>query len=207
MFSQLTTFGEDDNGELYAGTLSDDLYRVVPDGFLPVYLTHFEAIPHETTVDLHWRAENAADITLFTLERSTDGLYFRAIGTVDPDAEKSNYTFTDLSPEPAINYYRLVYTLFDGSAQISDVRTVDRRHVEVSAEVYTHAGGGLSVVLHGSLGEANVSLFAMDGRLLGSHRINGAHNLIAGTEAWLPGVYAVVVESEVRVWTRKWLKH
>lgn len=207
MFSQLTTFGEDDNGELYAATLADQLYRVVPDGFLPVYLTHFDLVQDEKTVDLRWHVENVADITQFTIERSTDGLYFRSIGTVDPKQEQLNYTFTDFAPESAINYYRLVYTLFDGSAQISEVRIADRRQFDISSEVYTHVGGGLAVHLHGDVGRTIVTIYTTDGRLLNMHHADGAYNEITGTRDLLGGVYVVVLESDKRTWVHKWLKH
>jgi hypothetical protein len=206
MFSELTSFGEDDNGELYAVTLADQLYRVVPDGALPVYLTYFDLIPGETTVGLRWKVENVTDITMFTLERSTDGIYFSTIGSVTPEEEKFNYTFTDLAPEATINYYRLIYTFKDGGAQISQIRTVDRRKYNLSSEVYTNAGGMLSVVLHGDVGESEVSVFASDGRFINSQDVDGTTNEIAGTRNLLNGVYVVVVKSGSRTWVHKWLK-
>ncbi len=207
MFDQLSSFGEDDNGELYAVSMLDNLYRIVPDGFLPIYLTRFDLIPREETVDLRWSLQNVADITSFTLERSTDGIYFRTIGTVAPEKDKFNYTFTDVAPESKINYYRLIYTLFDGGAQISEVRTVDRRHYNISSEVHTHVGGGLAVTLHGEVGESKVSTYASDGRFVGSQDIDEVTNEISGTQDLHDGVYIVVVKSGARTWVHKWLKH
>ncbi|HLF64704.1 MAG TPA: PQQ-dependent sugar dehydrogenase [Saprospiraceae bacterium] len=207
MFNQLTTFGEDDDGELYAATLEDQLYRLVPDGFLPVYLTHFDLIPGETTVDLRWKVENVADITMFTLERSTDGIFFRPIGIVTPAPDKLNYTFTDLVPGSTINYYRLVYTLFDGSAQISAVRTIDRSHYEISTEIYTHASGGLAVIFHGDVGQTGVLVYSSDGRIITRQNIDESYSDIEGTRMLPVGVYVVVVKSDAHTWIHKWLKH
>lgn len=206
LFNQLASFGEDENGELYAVTQADLLYRVTQDGVLPVYLTHFELLPRETSVDLRWRVENVHDVNLFTLERSTDGIYFRAIGTVSPQTDVSVYTFTDVAPEPTINYYRLVYSYVDGGAQISEIRSIDRRKYGNSTEVYGNMRGNLEVVMHGDVGPSEVAIYTSDGRLITSQDVDLQRAEISGTSDLMTGVYVVVIRNENQTWVHKWFK-
>jgi hypothetical protein len=206
MFSQLTTFGEDEDGELYAASLPGVLYRVVQEGALPVYLTYFEAINLKSTVDLKWSMENVADVVLLTVERSLDGVHFHPLGTVTPQPEKKNYLYTDLAPVAAVNYYRIVYSLQEGSAQISSVRTVDRRYGDISTSVYTHASGGMAVRLAGDIGGAEITLYTTNGQLVSSFYISETNTEVPGTAALRSGVYVATISSDVRTWTHKWFK-
>ena len=205
-FSSLNTFGLDEDGELYAAANGGQLYRVVGGEILPVYLTHFEAFPQPSSVLLRWRAENTAEITSFIVERGTRAAHFEPIGTVTPEAGKSSYSFTDQLPESKLNYYRLVYTLADGNAIISEMRTVDLRQTERASEVYTHPGGGLAVRLFSETQQAEVLLFTANGKLLSTHLISAGYSEIPGTSALFPGIYMVVIKGAEDTAVHKWLK-
>jgi glucose/arabinose dehydrogenase len=165
-FDRLSTFGEDENGELYAATLQEDMiFRVVPDGFLPVYLTDFDATLREQSVEIKWALENAGDVALFTLERSANGVYFKTLAEI-PASEMSIYSYTDFAPESTINYYRLVTTLKDGAVQISPVKSVDLRKADRTATLLTLSGGRLGIQLHGVSEGAEVTIYTSDGRVV-----------------------------------------
>lgn len=206
MFNALTTFGEDDNGELYAATLGGSLYRVVPEGFLPVHVTHFSLVPGISTVDVRWRVEHVEDVSVFTIERSTDGAQFSPLGTEAPRHGQLQYVFTDFAPEPKINYYRLVSTLKDGSAQISEVRSIDRRPDYTEAEIFTHSGGGLAITLPVSIETAALALYTTDGRMLLQRNLHIPYNEIPGTESLPGGLYVVVIQSGQLRRTYKWVR-
>jgi hypothetical protein len=205
LFNQLTTFGEDDNGELYAATLEDRLYRVVPDGFLPVYLTHFEASLVGKRVAVQWAVENAVDVARFTIERSANGVYFKTLTEVAATSA-SVYTYTDETPEATINYYRLVSTLKDGTAQVSHVRSVDLRTLDRSATLLTLDGGRLGIQLEGVDEGAEIALYTADGRIVMGTRMEESYLEIVETDQLSPGVYVVVIEIPEQAWTLKWFK-
>jgi hypothetical protein len=205
-FGQLSTFGEDENGELYAATLADDMiFRVAPDGFLPVYLTDFDATLVDQHVELQWAVENAEDVAFFTIERSANGVYFKTLTEVAATSA-SVYTYTDETPEATINYYRLVSTLKDGTAQVSHVRSVDLRTLDRSAILLTLDGGRLGIQLEGVDEGAEIALYTADGRVVMGTRMEESYLEIVETDQLSPGVYVVVIEIPEQAWTLKWFK-
>jgi hypothetical protein len=206
MFGSLNTFGEDDEGELYAATSGGRLFRVMGSEILPVHLTHFEAVRQGSAVQVRWRVDNIADITSFIVERSTHATEFKSIGTLNPEPGKDGYALTDYLPESAMNYYRLVYTLADGNARISEMRTVDMRQSHRGAEVYTHVGGGLAVRLFSALPDTKISIYTVDGKLVNTLHVFNTYIEVHGTSVLHPGMYVVVIKSEEATTVHKWLK-
>ena len=95
---------------------------------LPITLTSFTAAPRFNQVALAW--ETAAEINndYFTIERSTNGQRFEAIGKVagaGNSATAQNYSFADKTPMRGTNYYRLAQTDYDGKSETFDVVSVD----------------------------------------------------------------------------------
>jgi hypothetical protein len=74
----------------------------------------------------------------FTVERSSDGINFEAIGKVSGNGstrESKSYTFRDRAPLPGMGYYRLSQTDYDGTHEVLGVRAVN----------FIPGGTGLSV--------------------------------------------------------------
>jgi hypothetical protein len=100
---------------------------------LPVTLLNFTA-EQETSesVQLQWVTAMEVNNDHFTIERSTDGVRFTTIGTVQSlgdNIQPAEYTFTDHMPEPGTNYYRLGQTDKDGKGKILGVRTVSVQNI------------------------------------------------------------------------------
>jgi len=84
---------------------------------LPVILTNYRIVQSEKEgVVLGWTTTAELNNQYFSIERSTDGERFTAIGKVDGTnlATGSNYTFTDSRPASGNNFYRLSQTDKDG---------------------------------------------------------------------------------------------
>jgi dienelactone hydrolase len=84
---------------------------------LPVDLTNYKILSSDRQgVTIGWTTAAEQNNAYFTIERSTDGESFTAIGKVNGTnlATGSNYTFTDSRPVSGNNFYRLVQTDFDG---------------------------------------------------------------------------------------------
>lgn len=74
-------------------------------------------------VELNWEVANEDNTAHFTVERSTDGVTFTAIG--ETVASKAvNYTFVDNKPFSGVNYYRLREVATDGSFELSNTASV-----------------------------------------------------------------------------------
>lgn len=93
---------------------------------LPVTLLEFTARAQGKVAVLEWTTANEVNSAYFVVERSQDAQNWEALGSVaaaGTSYEKRTYAFTDKQPFE-VNYYRLRQVDWDGSADISSVRTV-----------------------------------------------------------------------------------
>ncbi|TAL56048.1 MAG: T9SS type A sorting domain-containing protein, partial [Nanoarchaeota archaeon] len=89
---------------------------------LPIDLLSFTGQCSEKNVKLNWATATEQNNDYFTIERSTDGKIFEAIGKVKGANNSSiirNYEFTDISPsfwegQDGFLYYRLKQTDYNG---------------------------------------------------------------------------------------------
>lgn len=97
---------------------------------LPIELISFTAVEKEDHNLLEWVTLAEVNNEVFTLERSSNGNDFYAIGTV-PGAGNSkvvlSYSFKDMKPLSGVNYYRLRQTDYDGTSTTSKIIAI-RRH-------------------------------------------------------------------------------
>jgi hypothetical protein len=98
-----------------------------PADILPVELVYFEVEKYKENILLKWGTASEVDNAYFDIERSGDGYSFSPISriagagtTTAPQA----YRFTDVSPLPGANYYRLRQVDFGGAAAYSPLRVV-----------------------------------------------------------------------------------
>lgn len=94
---------------------------------VPVELTSFKAKTNNNTTVLTWQTASERDNQGFTIERSTNGATYNAIGQVKGNGTTSaahDYTFTDNTPSVNTNYYRLRQTDFNGKETLSPVVSV-----------------------------------------------------------------------------------
>ncbi len=89
---------------------------------LPVELTSFDAVNGENcTIDLTWKTATETNNAYFKIEKSTDGINYETIGTVEGKGNSTTptaYNFTDRTPS-LDNYYRLQQVDLDGTTTTS----------------------------------------------------------------------------------------
>ncbi|MBN8703538.1 MAG: hypothetical protein J0M08_10765 [Bacteroidetes bacterium] len=95
---------------------------------LPIELTSFELFSTKRNqVDLEWTTISENNNDFFSIERSSDGVNFTPVGTVDGAGNSMSmlhYKFSDVSAPAGENYYRLKQTDFDGQVTTSRLRWV-----------------------------------------------------------------------------------
>lgn len=87
------------------------------ESILPVTLTNYKIVSAEKQgVTIGWTTTAELNNQYFSIERSTDGETYTAIGKVKGTnlSTGSNYTFTDSRPVTGNNFYRLSQTDMDG---------------------------------------------------------------------------------------------
>ena len=97
---------------------------------LPLQLIDFNAIAcnENTDVCINWTTATENNTGAFTVQKSTDGIHFYDLQTVDAAGFSSaliNYTTTDNQPALGTNYYRLKQINLDGSEKYSEIKTVN----------------------------------------------------------------------------------
>jgi len=109
-------------GGTYFNDMSFACFSDLCNPSLPVELSSFDALNGEDcSIVLEWTTATETGNDYFSIEKSTDGINYKAIGTIK-GAGNSNtvktYTFTDPSPS-VTNYYRLKQVDIAGVAGVS----------------------------------------------------------------------------------------
>ncbi len=120
--TNITSFGEDDAGELYATRLSGGVIYKVTSSPLPLELLRFAGASKAGKVQLNWSTAREKNSAYFEIERKTESTDFESIGQVTAAGESTTeqrYNFEDLFAAPAENVYRLKMVDRDGSFEYS----------------------------------------------------------------------------------------
>ncbi|HXD76883.1 MAG TPA: T9SS type A sorting domain-containing protein [Puia sp.] len=152
---------------------------------LPVVLYDFNAeLRNNKTVQLSWSASDEAQISNFEVQRSTDGVNFSPIGTLQASVAETSYSLVDANPANGVNYYRLISHNNDGGSVYSAIKAVNLFRVTgisvfpVPATTTLNvsvgdAGTGVSVRLISQTGQVLQSLTAAGGSQVISMNISG----------------------------------
>lgn len=124
--TDMVTFGEDDNGELYAGSLGGAVYKVsaMP---LPVELVDFSGKFLDGQIQLNWTTATEKNSDYFQVEKKTETTDFERVGSVPAAGEsvvRKKYRFADQVVAPGKNNYRLKVVDHDNSFSYSPIVSV-----------------------------------------------------------------------------------
>jgi len=95
---------------------------------LPVELLYFNGTTYPTFNNLKWATASEQNSSYFDLERSTDGIDWRVVGTktaAGNSTEKITYSYLDVINQFTIHYYRLVQYDIDGKFKIYGPIAID----------------------------------------------------------------------------------
>lgn len=91
----------------------------------PVELLYLAAEPTENTIMLDWETASEMNNAGFELQRSTDGVEFKAIGWVEGSGNSQtnvSYSFEDVNVQPSLRYfYRLRQIDLNGTEKYSSI--------------------------------------------------------------------------------------
>ncbi len=106
----ISTFGEDEAGELYVASLFTNLvYRVMVSGTLPIQLVSFSGKGFTGYNELKWKTGTEQNINRFVIEYSINGRDYQSAGEVTPfnDPAGHEYNFRHYINSPGKIYYRI----------------------------------------------------------------------------------------------------
>lgn len=146
-------------------------------GPLPVELLEFNGEPHNDNVRLFWTTATEINNDYYTVEKSSDGVHFNALGTVKAVGDtktKSSYEFYDTEPL-SLNYYRLKQTDRNGTFSYSRIVSV-AFDTEVTFSLYPNPAGSndpVFVSINKSLAEpVELCIYDVTGKLILSRSIH-----------------------------------
>ena len=172
-----------------SGTTSNFILHTLSSVPLPLTLTRFTANRDDNQSVLQWETAQEQNTLDFVVEHSTDGKTYTPIGIVDAAGNSTSardYGFTDRTPQPNANYYRLKQTDINGQFTYSPVCVVN---FPVSGQLIWYATGAASVEVYYSQGNNEVyTLVDASGRLLKEGQLSGGKTQISGLPA---GIYFV----------------
>jgi hypothetical protein len=112
------------SGNYTGNTPSDGIGSSV---VLPIELVSFNAYHLGNSINLQWITASETNNDYFSIERSSDGINYRQIGTVKGAGNSSTslmYNFVDYNAFQGINYYRLTQTDYDGKFKVFNPASV-----------------------------------------------------------------------------------
>ncbi len=195
----ISTFGEAENGALYAATLSGTLYKINALNPVPLRLILFTAKDINGTAQLHWVTEDENIAKQFEVQQSPDGINFTQIGTVaainTPVTNSYNFNYTPVSV-----YYRLKMVDLLNNFTYSPIVKISR----ITKQVYPNiiSNGVLNIYPTGNLKAVNI--FDALGRKVLSVQYNNAGALIQiNVSTFAKGIYWVKMDDGNNLVTEK----
>ena len=125
----ISTFGEAENGTLYAASLGGNVYKIDVTSVLPVSLVSFSGTRQTGYNELKWKITAEQNIRRYIIEYSRNGLSWFTAGEVtalnQPDSRI--YSFRHYSTEAGNWVYRLRIEDNSGAARYSPVITISNK--------------------------------------------------------------------------------
>ncbi|MGG9971260.1 hypothetical protein ACQ33O_05630 [Ferruginibacter sp. SUN002] len=137
---------------------------------LSVNLSAFGAICTDQSVKLKWSIQNDQDIVKYEIEKSSTGLVFTPIGSVNANsvATSSNYAFIDNNPIVGTNYYRMKVYHKNTAVNVSSIVRIYFGKVGNTIFIYPNPSGSELAVRFAAVtkGRYQMSVLSNDGRRL-----------------------------------------
>jgi hypothetical protein len=180
---------------------------------LPVNLISFRAQRNGRVNLLNWNTAQEVNISRFVIERSADGGRFAEIGEVTAQGNYSGerqYSFTDVSPNSGLNYYRLKSVDRSGAQKLSDIRMV-KNSGTASVGVYPNpVDQQFTLNISSEKSDlAVVSIIDMNGKQVFARTlsvISGINNVNINARQFAAGTYVVKVQTGGEVIVTKFNK-
>ncbi|OUJ75143.1 Ig-like domain-containing protein [Hymenobacter crusticola] len=181
---------------------------------LPVELTAFTATAKVNDAVLAWTTASEKNNDHFVVERSLDGQYFTAVGTVAGNGSTNTvhtYSFVDKAAARAGQqlYYRLRQVDTDSTESFSPVRTVQFSAVAtVAMELYPNPAVDQTTLDLTQVPAGNYSVTLLDaaGRILSTQQLAGGATHLLHVQNLPAGAYLVVINSNSVHLTKRLLK-
>jgi hypothetical protein len=120
------------------------IFSVTTLGAVPVKLLDWKAVLASGKVNLNWKTQSENNASHFNIQRSTDGINFSTITTVQATGSSQvtvNYSAVDISPLIGNSFYRLEMIDKDGKIEYSETIKISIQKAEDQARIINNPAG------------------------------------------------------------------
>ncbi|MGF2410803.1 T9SS type A sorting domain-containing protein [Ferruginibacter sp.] len=151
-------------------TADYDIYssRLFTSGLLPLHLISFSAANNKNNVVLTWDTENETNSSHFDIEFSSDGITFTKLAAVKAKntAASNHYSFTHLSPQDNILYYRLKLVDTDAKFNYSEILKVTSNRLP-QLKLYPNPASNFIQLKNIAAGQVKeIQIVSIDGKMV-----------------------------------------
>ncbi len=170
---------------------------------LPIKLINFSAIENFGKNILQWKTASENNSDYFSIERSSNGRNFTAIGRVNAtglSSNEMNYNFTDATPLVGVNYYRLAMIDKDNSSEFSNIVSISHKTGQginiISAQLSSGKKEVMMAVNSTLNQKVSFTIFDQSGRIFLNEAFilqKGINNIIKSTDFAARGIYYIKI--------------
>ena len=202
---------------VHAGSIINDIdvgLKNAPGVVLPLTIDQFSGSYSAGVIHLKWTAFSAINMDHYDVERSTDGVNFRHIGSISAlGSNTDTYTFMDLTADRGSSFYRLTMVDNEGNYTYSKTITVsvDFKGISVSVVYPNPFSKRVQVRIESDKSEQiTIKVLDNSGTAVRTQLANvypGENNIVIQNVAELPGgVYFLEVNADHRSMKTKLMK-
>lgn len=196
-----------------AANLANGYYTIIynQDNVLPVTLESFTATKMSSDAAMvKWTVGADFGSGTFSIGRSTDGVQFSTIGTVEAianDAGSESYSFVDNAPLSGISYYRIGMTNSTGEVSYSSVVPVEFGSTSRQITLYpVPATDMLHISAPGVSGGGTIELFSVAGQLLANYQVTMLDGASLPVNSLPTGAYFVRISAGAQAMALSFVK-
>ena len=204
MIDDIVSFGEDDNGELYACNLQGPLYKISATGPLPVKWVSIDArhISNGNRVD--WVIHETSGIDHFELQRtlSPDFNKTTAVALVSPVQDSTHYGSDDAFLQSNLVYYRVVAYMSNGTKEFSPIARLTPEEVSRPTLIFDFNVNLWRLSLPDDWQSGKVVIYDVGGKEVFAKQLS-QDKMIELPPPIVPGLYFIEINSDSGKWSDK----
>ena len=206
MPTSLTTFGEAEDGTIYAAA-GGTVYKVTAvQAPTPVKLISFTLRQSPNFNDIYWKTASEFNVSRFSIQSSSDGINFTETGAVaaSQKANGASYSFRHFTVNDKKLYYRLNTIDNDGTNEYSKVISTTFKNDADPIKIYPSTGSSILVELNTAF--HSIRITNVYGQVIHRQLTGNATGLIYINTANLKkGIYILTAENAGGTISRKFL--
>jgi glucose/arabinose dehydrogenase len=201
---QITGFGEDESGELFAVSLNGRLYSIGTNTQFSNSLLDFTIKSYQNFNELKWTTPNISNnILKFEIEYSNNAVNFTNAGTLVWQNNNTNYSFIHTISNFTKLYYRIKIIGVDGSISYSKLLTVFKGTINQN-NIYPNPITNYQFNIQATSPLKEIVLYSLDGKLVFKKAMN---NFLGTSNIQLPvlkhGIYILQLHLGNAIETKK----